>query len=191
MRNGAMCILALVLLHSATAWGQSYTDEMYRRALETRGGTAPLYVLISLRDDSTDSERVVCISAPYLFGAIQDEYGLGSDEAGYRRAFDIATSQPGRVFSFSERARSSWPPLYSVEAVAAVREELESMSDQELREQLRDPDSLLSALQNTTLLEFQRTDYALTYREPIAHVLLERGILVGQGDIVSALYLAK
>src|SRR6185295_17580104 len=127
---------------------------MYRRALEDNT-TAPLYVLISLHDDATGSEREVCVSAPFLLGAIHIEYELGYDEADIRKALEIATSQPGRVFSFNERARANFPPLYSAEAVAAVRQRLESMSDQELREQLSDFRSFLGALQNTVLLEYQ------------------------------------
>lgn len=48
------------LLASSIAWGQSYTNAMYRRALEHET-TSPLYVLVTLRDDAAGSDRVVCV----------------------------------------------------------------------------------------------------------------------------------
>src|SRR5437016_3934678 len=56
-----------------------YTREMFRRGLYEPGvlmTTAPLFVLVTLRDPSNGTERAAAIPGPFLLGAIESEYHL-------------------------------------------------------------------------------------------------------------------
>ena len=173
MSRGAL----LLLLVSVTALAQpSYTDSMYRRALENES-TAPSYVLVSLRDDVAGSERLVCVPAPFLLGAIHFEYHFGFDAAGSRQALALALKQPDRLFSFTDpRARANVQPRYSPEVLSQTRERLSTVSDAQLREEAR----------KQAFDGFNAAD-----RDAVAHVLLERGILVGIADRTGRIYLAE
>ena len=173
MSRGAL----LLLLLSVTALAQSsYTDSMYRRALENES-TAPSYVLVSLRDPATGSERVGCIPAPFLLGAIHVEYRFAFDDAGSRQALAQALKQRDRLFSFADpRARANVQPLYSPEVLSQTRERLSTVSDAQLREEAR----------RQGFDGFNAAD-----RDAVAHVLLERGILVGIADLTGRIYLAE
>jgi hypothetical protein len=170
-------VALLLLLVSVSALAQpGYTDSMYRRALENES-TAPSYVLVSLRNDEAELARLVCIPAPFLLGAIHAEYHLGYDDSGSRQALAKALEQPGRVFSFTDaRARDNVQPRYSAEVLSQTRERLSAMSDAQLREEAR----------NQAFDGFNPAD-----RDAVAHVLLERGILVGIADRTGRIYLAE
>jgi len=197
-------LLATFLMTSVAASAQSsYSDAMYRRALANHS-TAPLFVLITLRDVS-GTERLVCIPADFLIGAIQREYHLEFDMAGERRMQEIAIGQPGRVFAFSvPEARKNVEPRYSAAILAEVKAVLDSESASELLEQMRrqpvydmnhmDLKSLRAAF-DASASPAQKFAYKETkdaghgaYRDAVAHVLLEHGILAGIGDISGRLY---
>jgi len=200
-------LLAILFAASVAASAQSgYTDAMYRRALANHS-TAPLYVLITLRDVSATA-RLVCIPADFLRGAIRRENHLGYDEEGERKMQEIAVGQPGRAFTFSAaEARENVEPRYSPAILAEVKNALDSASANELREQMRrqtlndkgqmDLKSLQAAFEASASpahkLEFKETRDAGhgAYRDAVAHVLLEHGILAGIRDVSGDLYIIE
>ena len=177
--------LLLLLIGVGARAEDRYTDAMYRQALAVRS-TAPLYVLIKLQDPQTRRYEVACISAPFLLGAIHKEHGWDHDREGERRAMELALRQPGRAFRFSNKdARRNASPRYAPGVLDEHRRALAGFSNRELISQLR---SGRSALHD--LYESASDENYLAYRDAVAHVLLERGILVGRGDIPSLLYFA-
>ena len=199
--------LAVFLAATAVASAQSsYTEKMYRRAL-IENSTAPLFVLVTLRSE-TGEQRLVCILANFLLGAIHMESRMKYDALGERKMLEIAVKQPGRVFYFSDpKARQNVEPSYSDAILSEVRSALASMSDGELLAQVKyRPEfnkaqvarmdkqaaftflkSLGSSLQRLYLSRMSTKDYE-AYRDAVAQVLLEHGILVGIRDIGGGLY---
>jgi hypothetical protein len=160
---------------------------MYRRGLATQS-TAPLFVLVTLADPKTGSERTACVDTPFLLGAIHIEYRLPYDEAGTSKAMAIAIAQPGRRFSFkSAKARANVQVAYSAELEDSMREKLNAKSDTQLREGLETYNGEIHFLyrpKGTTT-----TDSAVLHA--VCQVLLERGVLVGHTDRAYQLYLEE
>jgi hypothetical protein len=177
--------LTFLLLTCLTALAQTnYTEAMYRRALDNQS-TSPSFVLVTLRDNA-DTRRLVCIPASFVLGAIHTEYHLDYDENGQRKALAMAIAQPDRVFFFSNpKARSNVEPRYSPEVLAEVRRILASATDSDLRAELSTSNSRLHRIYQAKkpFAEFA------TYRDTVGHILLERGILVGIGDLTGCLQL--
>src|SRR5947207_12321527 len=76
----ARAVFATLVFTIATAHAASqYTQEMFRRGLYEPGvlvTSAPLFVLITLRDPSTGGERTAAIPGNFFLGAIDMEYHL-------------------------------------------------------------------------------------------------------------------
>jgi len=179
---------ALIFLAPLAAMAQSgYTDDMYRRGLANQS-SAPLFVLVTLVDTKSGSERTACVDAPFLLGSIHIEHQLAYDDAGISKAMTIALNQPNRRFTFKQaKARANVEPAYGPEIADSMREKLMGKSDAQLREGL----------------EIYKGELHLLYRYPgglktesgnlhaVCQVLLERGILVGHTDGAYQLYLAE
>jgi hypothetical protein len=119
-----------------------------------------------------------------VLGAIHTEHHLDYDEIGRRKALAMAIVQPDRVFFFSDpKARSNVEPRYSPEVLAEVRQLLASVTDSDLRAELSTPDSRLHRIYQAKkpFAEFA------AYRDAVGYILLERGILVGIGDMTGCL----
>lgn len=174
---------------------------MFRRGLYEPGvlvTSAPLFVLITLQDPSTGAERAAAIPGNFLLGAIDMEYHLKprktSKEDEFKalaelqqRELHIALSQPGRVFVFrNRRARNNVEPRYTPAILAEVRRTVAGKSRKELTRAARANESWLHRIYESR----QDAMQSLPYRDAVAHVLLERGILVGHGDYVNGLYVA-
>lgn len=170
--------LWLLLAAPVCSWAQTnYTEAMYRYALKDES-TAPLYVLVSMQVDKGDI-RQICIPAPFLLGAIHMEEHLDYDPAGEQKALDLAIKQYNKVFSFTDsKARNNVQPGYSPEVLTEVRKLLASVPDSQLR----------TGNYDLRKIYFKRDRQYDAYRNAVAHVLLERGILAGIGDIVPELY---
>ena len=177
----------LCLLIPLAALGQSnYTDDMYRRGLE-KHRTAPLFVLITLVDPKDGSERAACVDARQLLGAIHVAHGIPHDAVGNTKAMAIALNQPGRRFSFENTwVQSNLRPLYSAGLGRWWREKLKDKSEVQLRAGLEQQGGELHTLYRT--IGTQTNSDAL---HAVCQVLLERGILVGQSDVVAQLYLEE
>jgi hypothetical protein len=160
---------------------------MYRRGLANQS-TAPLFVLVTLADFKTGSERVACVDAPFLLGAIHIEYHLPYDEAGTSKAIAIAADQPGRRFSFkSAKARANVQVVYSTELEDSVREKLKDKTDAQLRAGLETYDGDLHLLYRPK--GTYTTDAKVLHA--VCQILLERGMLVGHTDRGYQLYLEE
>lgn len=158
-----------------------YTDQMYRKALY-EVSTSPFYVLFTVHNQRSGIDRHVCISAPFLLGAIHMEHHFDYSTSGSRAALHVALAQPGRRFTFSNRkALRNIETLYNDRILAEVRHALASKSNSEL---IREG-TIHSRHPNYTLHDFfwtRNADRYGSYRDATAHVMLERGILVGIDD---------
>lgn len=199
---------AVFLLVPSFLSGQTaYSGAMYWRAL-AETSTSPLYVLVTIANKPGNGE-LVCIPAPFLLGAIHREFRLDYDKAGEGSALGIAEVQVGRSFLFSrQEALANVQPRYTREILAEVRTLLGGLSYGELLEQAKarpkidkthmDADSINRAIrraQRCPLQEIYRSKTAplafAAYRDAVAHVLLEHGILVGISDIPGDLYVQE
>lgn len=197
-------VVAGILLAVATAQAAPrYTQEMFRRAIQqgqTLGATGPLYVLVTLRDPSSSAERAAATPAPFLLGAIDIENHLDFPDPEHppknddairaklqRKELQIALSQPDRMFRFrNPQARRNVGPRYTPAVLAHVRQQLSGRSRSAILAAARARNSWLHHLYTSKrdLASFR------AYRDAVAHTLLERGILVGQRDDYTNLYVA-
>jgi hypothetical protein len=151
-------------------------------AISGRMSTSGLYVLITICDRNTGTDRTICTGANFLAGAIHMEYHLPYDLAGERKEFEIAMHAPGRRFCFrSRKAAANLGVDYTPDTLAEVRRRLAHTS----RAQLLAEVDRQGRLQETGWWHTRK------YQTAVAHVLLERGILVGWADITGALFLDR
>ena len=179
---------ALIFLAPLAAMAQSnYTDDTYRRGLANQS-SAPLFVLVTLVDTTSGSERTACVDAPFLLGAIHIEYRLSYDDAGIANAMAIALNQPNRRFTFKRaKARANVQPTYGAEIADSMREKLSGKSDVQLREGLETYKGELHLLYR--FKGSLKTETANLHA--VCQVLLERGIFVGHTDGAYQLYLGE
>jgi hypothetical protein len=195
-------LLVTLLFTAATVNARShYTQEMFRRALYEPGvlsTTAPLFVLITLRDPSSGAERAAAVPGPFLLGAIETEYqvllrktsrthiGEALTEQ-QQKEVQIALAHPNRVFTFrNRRARNNVEPRYTPAMLGEVQRVLATKSRKEILAAARADQSWLHQIYDSRRDPVQR----LAYRDAVAHALLEHGILVGEGDYSDGLYVA-
>lgn len=186
--NFLRCVLLLGFCGSAPA-EERYSDAMFRRAL-AENGSAPLYVLITLRDAKTGAERPLCTEAPFLRGAVALENDLCACAADEAKVAALALAAPGRVFTFHDSsALENLHSAYDAALLAKISAQLAAQSSVSLRAELAAAESPLHQLYRFRG-DWREVD---AYREAIACVLLSRGILVGRSDSKdgSRLYLAK
>ena len=184
----ARILLATLCLTVAIAQAEShYTQQMFRRGLYEDGvlvTTAPLFVLITLRDARTGSEREAAIPGPFLLGAIDAEYHFGTRRTAHQDIYKalaeqqqkelrIALAQPNRVFVFrNPKARNNVEPRYTLQVLQEVRTALAAKSRKEMLAAARANKSWLHLIyesKNDPLRYF-------AYRDAVAHALLEQGI---------------
>jgi hypothetical protein len=179
-------VLLVLLATSVTAFAQSrYTDAMYRKAI-LDDSTSPLYVLFTLHDTKTGTNRPVCTGGNFLVGAIHMEYHLDYDAAGEKRGHDIALRQPGHKFAFTtHKALKNIDPGYTPQMLAEARHRFSGRSTTELRR----------AVDKGEVEKFCRRGHDVViwdrWQAAVAHVFLEHGILVGSADITGALYVER
>jgi hypothetical protein len=181
-------LFATLFLTIAAAHAEPhYTEQMFRRGLHEPGvliTTAPLFVLITLRDPSNGAERAAAMPGPFLLGAIETEYRLKlrkttSHDDIYKalaekqqKEVQIALAQPNRVFVFRNRkARNNVQPRYTPAMLTEVRSALTGRSWKEIFAAARANESWLHQIYDGRRDPVQR----LAYRDAVAHVLLERG----------------
>src|SRR5260370_15430329 len=178
-------VLLLLALTVTTSLAQSrYTESMYRKAVIEQS-TSPLYVLFTLHDPKTGQDKTICTTANLLLGGIHMDYGLDYDKAGEKRELETALQQPGHRFTFTKRkALRNLESGDTPQMLAEARHYLKSMSDAQIRQNIANQ-KLDSWCKRVPIRQWQSCQAA------IAHVLLERGMLVGQGDYVPELYLGR
>lgn len=152
-----------------------YTKKMFLDALN-RGG----FVLVTVRYPANGTQRRICTMSTFLEGAVHIEHRLDYDTAGNKRADQIAINHWDRVISFSRpKAFENIKPRYTSQQLSEIRKKLANVADSELRKSLKRSSSELDTLYASAHLA--------SYKDAVAHVLLERGIAVGLDDRTSLL----
>ena len=195
-------LLAFWITVATAQAGSRYTQQLFRRGLHEPGvliTTAPLFVLITLRDARTGAEREAAIPGPFLLGAIESEYHVRmrkttSHQDVYKalaeqqqKEVQIALSQPNRTFVFrNRRARNNVEPRYTRATLTEVRRVLAGRNRKEILAAATANESWLHCIYESKKGAMD----SFAYRDAVAHALLERGILVGHGDVTGGLYVA-
>ncbi|WP_211471552.1 hypothetical protein [Collimonas humicola] len=160
--------------------GQSVQSRASYEAAIHNSSTSPSYVLITVVEARTESARSICTTANLLIGAINMEYGLGHDRAGYSKSDEIALSNQTHVFRFTKQdALNNVPFTYSDDDIAAARTFLAPFSVAELRDKF----SSLYSSQRLALNGFSR--------DAIACVLIERGLSPKMADISGQVFVER
>jgi len=186
LRFGRITVAGLVVLLGSlvatSALSGTRSDDIFRRALENRS-TASSFVLFTLVSTDGRTRRQVAIPAPFLLGAIHREHHIPSTAAGQAAALKIALEQPERTFQFKDRAAvRNVQPRYTEKQLAAMRERLKDESQWGLRTGFNAGSGRLDSLYNRPNFR----EYS-ALRDAIAHVVIERGLLAGHGDIAGFL----
>jgi len=172
-------------INCATAMAaSSYSEGMYRKAIRENESTSPLYLLFTLHDAKTGKDRVVCTVSTGLLGAIHYEQHLDFDDASQKKVVAMALSSPHR-FSFTNReAVRTVAPRYSETMLAECRNRFAKMSRAQLVAAV-DQNELSRLCKGGSASKWHACQAAL------AHVLLERGILVGSADQTGSLFVER
>jgi hypothetical protein len=121
-----------------------------------------------------------------LVDAIQIEHGWNYTILGRTRAKGLAMRHWREPFVFEKpNALAHAAPRYKPEQLTGIRTRLSRFTNRELKSQLRAPFHRRHAGEQTELQKLWATkDTPIAYasRAAIAHVLLERGILVANDD---------
>jgi hypothetical protein len=156
--------------------------ELFAKAIENES-TAPNYVLIRVINDKTKEMVITCTEAPFLIGAIHMERQIPYDEPGSRKAKELALTRKDRTFRFSrDDALKNIGRHYDETILAEMRVALKPFSDVDIRNGFRGDGRALDKL----YIDRPGRQYS-AYRDAIAHVLLERGLLPRRGCIAGIL----
>ncbi len=140
--------------------------------------SSPVYVLITVVDDTTGQARTGCTKANFLVGAIQREYGLAGDAAADANARNMALANTSHVFHFSRpEALANVAFRYSPHEMEVARQLIQPLTDEQLGEGF----SARGELQGTS-------DAAQDAR---ACALIERGLSVRMADLTGKLLLGR
>jgi hypothetical protein len=175
VKNRSLSLVPLFVsafLCAACAIGASdqYTKEMFVEGLH-KGG----FVLVTLRDPKDGSERRISTLEASLLGAIHIQYHIDYDESGRKRGEQIALSQWDKPFMFTNpKAFSNVKASYTPLQLKDVRKRLSKYDKSALSKQLNDPYGQIH--------DIYTNPYRESYRDAVAQVLLESGILVGVDD---------
>jgi hypothetical protein len=166
----AVFTIWIALSAAVLAATDTYTKAMFVQGLN-KGG----FVLITLRNPKDGSQRQVCALEAGLLGAIHIEQNIDYDESGRKRAEQLALKHWNQPFSFANpEAFNTVKASYTASQLAEVRERLSKCEKSFLSKQLDDPYGAIHDLYTHP--------YRESYRDAVAHVLLENGILVGVDD---------
>jgi hypothetical protein len=197
-------VLHLLILIAFTVKAESankYTQAMFRRAMAKDNiavsgelSSAPLYVLIRLVDARTGRSQAVCTLSTALQGAIAYENHLDVVKDG-RKIYGIAISAPGRTFRFTNYvAREKVTPPYTEQQLTEIRRSIQGKSHEQLRKEAN-VDLLRPPNQQSAITKLYRREIgkrfwsSVSYRVAVAHVLLERGLPVGEAEDSQVLYI--
>jgi hypothetical protein len=98
MRLFAATLLASVA--TATSGQLPQSDNAFKEAIQHDGSSSPRFVMITVVDGNTKSERVRCVTTHALIGAIHRELRLEYDDTGRRDSVKFALSAPSHRFAF-------------------------------------------------------------------------------------------
>jgi len=133
------------------------------------------FVLITLSDPKDGSKRRISALEASLLGAIHTQYHIDYDESGRKRAEQIAVTRWDEPFTFANpKAFNNVKASYTPDQLKRVRTQLSKYDKSALSKQLNDPYG--------TIHDIYTNPYRESYRDAVAQVLLENGILVGVDD---------
>lgn len=144
--------------------------------------TSPGYVMVTIVDANTNVERTTCTTANFLRGALHNQYGLPYDADGRRQVTELALTNTAHRFTFSaEAALRNIPIAFSAEEQEAVRARFAPLSIEELR----------AGFRFRPWGELHGTFPDRRYRDPVACVLIERGLSPFMADRTGAIGLSN
>ena len=175
-----LLVLALVVILAHPILAQA--SDVFAKAI-ANSSTSPSYVLITVINDKTGSRQTLCTVAPFLLGAIGDQYHIPFTDGGMRKIKAIALASKDRTYHFSqERALNNLRPNYTPQVLAQVRSRLKSVSTPDLIKGLQ------GSMRNHV---YTRSKFWWCNRDALAYVLLERGLQPVQDDITGSLCLSQ
>jgi hypothetical protein len=140
--------------------------------------TSPVYVLITVVDDTTGLARTGCTKGSFVLGAIHMEYGLAYDAEGVANARSMALTNASHVFHFSKpEALTNVAFRYSPHDMEMARQLIQPLTDQQLREGF----SVRGELQA----------FSDAVQDARACALIERGLWVRMADRTGELLLDR
>jgi hypothetical protein len=187
MRHISLSLWVSVLAAAVVAAGpgEPFQSQSSFEAAIKNQSTSPSYVLITVVDDRSKSQRLTCTTSNLLMGAIHREYRLGYDEKGETEAERIALANRDHVFHFSKsKALKNIPISFSESDLRVIRSKLAPLSIEQLRSGFSSTGELHSIYQVTPWRRHQ------AYRDATACVLIERGLSPGLRDVSAQLWIA-
>jgi hypothetical protein len=179
-------LTSIALMSSSLSAAEPIQSQQSFEAAIRDQSTAPLYVLITVVDDRSKSQRLTCTTSNLLLGAIYREYGLRYDKDGKIEAERIAFGNRAHVFHFSKpKALKNIPVYFHENDLRAIRSKLASLSIEQLRSGFSATGELHSIYQVTPWKRHR------AYRDATACALIERGLSPGLGDRSGQLWLAE
>jgi hypothetical protein len=157
--------------------GPMQSQSSFEAAIKNHS-TAPPYVLITVVDDRTNTQRTTCTTSNLFMGAIHFEHGLGFDAKGQAEAERIALTNRSHVFHFSKaKALENIPSSFTESDLKVIRAKLAPLTIDQLRKGFSGSGELHS------IYRVQPWERHQAYRDATACVLIERGLSPGMGDV--------
>jgi hypothetical protein len=176
-------ILGLIIIRAATLMASengNYSYALFARAIKEES-TSPMFVLITLHDPATGTNRRISTAAPFLLGAIHTEHDIPYTDAGEKQAKQLALRNWNNVWMFAKStALENVRPSYTSSDLTRMRERVAALNSSNLKAQLHLLSSEVPGMNRA---------HKRSLVDAAAHALLERGILVGQADRTGDLYL--
>lgn len=176
----ALVLLSIFGTDAACAAERRYTGSMFERAVKEL--SSPRYLLCQVRDPQTKTVQTVCVPGPALVDAIQIEHDWNYTILGRTKAKGLALRHWNEPFAFQNpNAAARVGSRYSSRQLTEIRGRLSRLSNRDLRSQLRRHHSG----EPTELQKICATSgapFSYASRAAVAHVLLERGILVANDE---------
>jgi hypothetical protein len=141
--------------------------------------------MVDIVNDATGEKKRVCIEGVQLFGAVRTESRLGRGEADSDKTMRLILNNSSHTYHFhNPEAWRQVQPRYSPELLATVEEQFRGLSAAELAERFD-----YTKTGGMIRPDGKRSPEELfAYCAAMAHVLTERGLLVGRGDFGNSLY---
>jgi hypothetical protein len=154
------------------------------RALSMADSTAPSYVVVKVVDDASGQEQEVCIYAGILISALSKEHNISEKEATKMAKHQLTL--PYHFKNLSEHKELF--PCYDRAFLDCLRECLASFTDEQLFSHYS-PGKLEDL--NVACMNCNHPKPPCRVASAYAHVLIERGMLCGEGCISPALWVMR
>jgi len=184
----ALCIATTLLITGATGIARTtghYDSWMFVRAVMSESN-APGYALFQVRYARTNSVQTACVTGSSLVDAIQFENNWRYRTGGRTKAKRVALMHGSKPLTFeTPNALAHVQRRYTDGQLDQIRARLSRFSNSQLRSQLRQASRHRRSEEPTELektIASRTAPVAYGSRQALAHVLLERGILVANDE---------